>query len=369
MKIRVDSVEYKCWHEVGHATVCLHLGGDVDSIEFLDGDSRGHAVAHCSDVTPEIERSVACGGFAAEFYLLKNGYAEKGADDERDINQIVFHNATHDREEFWGRKFGSVGFTEAEDTEFMRQAIGLTPILDQHFSRMQELVRELFAARRIEGRRVKELLRVDIPTDSADKNSDTIVAGRSCAGCTMCCKLLSVQSLNKPRQKWCDHCNIGVGCRIYESRPRECSAFHCQYLLNKELSEAWKPAYCRMVLDYEPHANRIVVHVDSGRSDAWRREPYYSEIKQWALRASQNQGQVIVWQGMDAMAVLPDREVNLGRVRSDQLIITTEQRTLTGPKFDVTVMERSDPRLAGIQQPTRDDPQTISIVGRSQGKS
>jgi hypothetical protein len=119
-----------------------------------------------------------------------------------------------------------------------------------------------------------------------------------------------------------------------------------------------------MVLDYEPHANRIVVHVDSGRSDAWRREPYYSEIKQWALRASQNQGQVIVWQGLDAIAVLPDREVNLGRVRSDQLIITTEKRTLTGIKFDVTVMERNDPRLAGIQQPTSDDPQTISITGR-----
>jgi hypothetical protein len=162
MKILVDNVEYKCWHEVGHATICLHLGGDVDSIEFLDGDARGHAVAHCV-VTPEIERSVACGGFAAEFYLLKNGYAEKRADDERDISQIVFHNATHDREEFWGHKFGSDGFTEAEDTEFMHWAMALTPIFDQHLSRMQELVRELLGARRVEGRRVKELLQVGIP--------------------------------------------------------------------------------------------------------------------------------------------------------------------------------------------------------------
>lgn len=373
MTIRVDSVEYKCWHEVGHATVCLHLGGDVDSIEFLDGDARGHAVAHCSDVTPEIERSVACGGFAAEFYLLKNGYAEKSADDERDINQIVFHNATHDREEFWGRKLGrDEVFTEAEDREFMHHAIGshgssgVVPIFNQYFLGMQELVRELCDARRIEGRRVKELL---VGTGSAEKNAATIVAGRSCAGCTMCCKLLSVEPLNKPRQKWCGHCNIGVGCRIYESKPRECSAFHCGYLLNKEVTEAWKPAHCRMVLDFEPHANRIVIHVDSGRIDAWRREPYYSEIKQWALRASQNQGQVIVWQGMDAVAVLPDREINLGRVRSDQLIITSEKHTLTGIKMDVMVMERNDPRLTGIRQPTSDDPQTISIIDRSQRKS
>ena len=81
MKIRVDSVEYKCWHEVGHATVCLHLGGDLDGIEFLEGDARGFAVAHCCDIMPDMERSVACGGFAAEFYLLKKGYAEKGQDD------------------------------------------------------------------------------------------------------------------------------------------------------------------------------------------------------------------------------------------------------------------------------------------------
>ncbi len=164
MKIRVDSVEYKCWHEVGHATVCLHLGGDVDFIEFLDGDARGHARARCV-VTSETERSVACGGFAAEFYLLDKGYAEQGRDDERNISQIVFHNATGDREDFWRRKLGrDEAFTKAEDEEFMRHAIGsVVPIFDQYFLRMQELVRELFDARRVEGRRVKELLRLGIP--------------------------------------------------------------------------------------------------------------------------------------------------------------------------------------------------------------
>lgn len=169
MTIRVDSVEYKCWHEVGHATVCLHLGGDVEFIELLDGDPRGHARARCV-VTSEIERSVACGGFAAEFYLLNNGHAEKGRDDERDINRIVFHNATNDREDFWGRKIGSDEvFTEAEDREFMNHAIGsdglggLVPIFRHYFSRMQALVRELCEARRVEGRRVKELLRLGIP--------------------------------------------------------------------------------------------------------------------------------------------------------------------------------------------------------------
>jgi hypothetical protein len=169
MRMKVDSVEYKCWHEVGHATVCLHLGGDVDFIELIDGDARAHARARCV-VTSDIERSVACGGFAAEFYLLNNGYAERGRDDERDISRIVFHNATCDREDFWGRKLGrDEAFTEAEDRGFMNHAVGsdgyggVVPIFNQHFSAMQELVRELCEGRRVEGRRVKELLRLGIP--------------------------------------------------------------------------------------------------------------------------------------------------------------------------------------------------------------
>lgn len=170
MKIRVDSVEYKCWHEVGHATVCLHLGGDVDFIEFLDGDARGHARTRCVVTSSDIERSVACGGFAAEFYLLKNGYAERGHGDERDISQIVFHNATNDREDFWGRKLGAdEAFTEAEDRKFMHHAIGsdgcggVVPIFNLYLPGMRELVRELWEARRVEGRRVKEVLRTGIP--------------------------------------------------------------------------------------------------------------------------------------------------------------------------------------------------------------
>lgn len=168
MQIIVDSVEYRCWHEVGHATACLHRGGDVELIELLEGDARGHASASCI-VTVEIERTVACGGFAAEFYLLNNRHAVRAPGDERDLSQIVFHNATHDREDFWGRKPGrGKTFTADEDREFMNHAIGadghggLVPIFDQHFLRMQELVRELCKARRVEGRRVKELLRLGI---------------------------------------------------------------------------------------------------------------------------------------------------------------------------------------------------------------
>lgn len=169
MKIRVDSDEYKCWHEVGHAIVCLHLGGDVEFIEFLVGNAHGHARTRCVITSEMLEKIVACGGFAAEFYLLNKGHAEKVPDDDRDINRIPFHNAAHDLEDFWGRELGvEEEFSVAERTEFMHRAIGLdgwggvVPIFEQHFPVMQELVRELLAAKKVEGKRVKALLRAGV---------------------------------------------------------------------------------------------------------------------------------------------------------------------------------------------------------------
>lgn len=51
---------------------------------------------------PNMERSVACGGFAAEFYLLNGGYVDWSGD-EQEISAIVFSNAWSDRVDFAGR--------------------------------------------------------------------------------------------------------------------------------------------------------------------------------------------------------------------------------------------------------------------------
>jgi hypothetical protein len=160
MKILVDSDEYKAWHEVGHAAVCLHLGGDLDGIEFLEGDARGFAVAHCLDVMPDMERSVACGGFAAEFYLLQAGYVDWA--DLQEISAIAFSNAWGDRQDFAGRTVTqNDDFTREENEEFMHHATQfIAPIFNQYHSRMQSVVSELLATRKIDGARVKELLQI-----------------------------------------------------------------------------------------------------------------------------------------------------------------------------------------------------------------
>lgn len=72
---------------------------------------------------------------------------------------------------------------------------------------------------------------------------------RACGGCSACCKTHMVLSIEKPPSAWCPDCAIGIGCKIYESRPQECSAFKCQWLLGFGTGEE-RPDQVRIVVDY-----------------------------------------------------------------------------------------------------------------------
>ncbi len=112
---------------------------------------------------PDMERSVACGGYAAEFYLLQAGFVDWV--DLQEISATVLGNAWSDRQEFARRTVTEDNdFTKEEDEEFVRHATqNVAPIFQLYFSRMQNVVRELLAARKIDGARVKELLQLGIP--------------------------------------------------------------------------------------------------------------------------------------------------------------------------------------------------------------
>lgn len=165
--IIMDSDEYKAWHEVGHATVCLYLGGDLDRIEFLEKDAQGFAVARGCYVTPDTERSVACGGFAAEFFLLQAGCI-KGVDlnDPSVVSKVsarVFSNAWQDHQDFIGRTVTEDNdFTKEENEAFMNYAIEhVVPIFHLYSEKMKIVVSELLVAKKIDGMRVKEILGID----------------------------------------------------------------------------------------------------------------------------------------------------------------------------------------------------------------
>ena len=173
-------------------------------------------------------------------------------------------------------------------------------------------------------------------------------SGRSCEGCTLCCKIFGIPELEKPRHAWCAHCEIGKGCRIYETRPASCREFVCGWLIDGTVPEHWRPAKSRMVLTTEDGGRRLVINVDAGRLDAWKKPPYYAEIKRMAAAMAQSRGQVIVWQGRNAIAVLPGRDKPLGPIAPGQIIVTTERDGPGGGDIDVEVMTAEE--LAAAQR-------------------
>jgi hypothetical protein len=174
-----------------------------------------------------------------------------------------------------------------------------------------------------------------------------IVPGRSCAGCTLCCKLLDVPELDKPRFTWCKHCDTSKGCTIWTApeRPSLCGEYFCAWMVNSSLGPEWRPVDSKMVISFDVPAQRVVVSVDPARADAWKKQPFYAQIKNMAKQALGNRGHLLVWAGPDAFVVLPDCDVSLGRIDKDVVIVISENRTPMGVAYDAAAYAPDDPRL------------------------
>jgi len=146
-----------------------------------------------------------------------------------------------------------------------------------------------------------------------------LVPGRSCGQCSMCCKLPRIDELEKPANTWCSHCAPGRGgCTIYERRPSECRDFHCSWLLTPELGPEWQPLSCKMMVIHKTH--HTMIGVDPGHPTAWRNQPYYNQLKEWARWGvdARPRKKIVVYVRNRIIVVLPNKEVDLGVVAPDQ---------------------------------------------------
>jgi hypothetical protein len=159
--------------------------------------------------------------------------------------------------------------------------------------------------------------------------------GRACGSCTLCCKVYDVPALEKPAGVWCRHCRPGRGCGIHETRPQHCRSFHCLWMTQAWLGPEWKPERSKLVLSVDPATHFLFVQVDPGAPNAWRADPFYRHLKQWAAAALQRQRHVVVFNNKSATVVLPDRDVALGPLGPGDRIVARERRTASGITVDV----------------------------------
>jgi len=70
----------------------------------------------------------------------------------------------------------------------------------------------------------------------------TLIAGRDCGDCTVCCVLPNIDKpeIQKVSGARCKHCT-GTGCAIYDTRLPVCRAWYCAWRTVDIFSEDWRP--------------------------------------------------------------------------------------------------------------------------------
>jgi hypothetical protein len=133
--------------------------------------------------------------------------------------------------------------------------------------------------------------------------SESGLPGRSCGTCTLCCRLPEIDELSKPANEWCVNCVAGKGCAIYDDRPKLCRDFLCFWMVSERLGPEWDPSTANMMVYRQ--GQQITVLVDPAHPSAWRREPYSTQLRQWAVEARERGGYIIVFAGDDIFKIDP----------------------------------------------------------------
>jgi hypothetical protein len=182
--------------------------------------------------------------------------------------------------------------------------------------------------------------------------SPRIVPGRACGSCMMCCKVPYIEEFKKPPGVWCAHAVAGRGCAIYADRPPSCRAFYCSWMLDASFGPEWKPEKAKFVVYVQQNNMNLQVAVDPSFPNAWTRPPFYARIKQWAVEGAERGRFVFVRIGGRIIAVLPDREEDIGQVGLDDEIVVARRSGPAGATYAVEV-KRAAPSAASSQATVR----------------
>jgi hypothetical protein len=116
----------------------------------------------------------------------------------------------------------------------------------------------------------------------------------------MCCKLMGVKELKKDPGLWCQHCDVGRGCKVYEERPGTCREYQCIWLQQEALGDDLRPDRCKVVLTSTMDGEGIVAHVDPKRPDAVEKGQIGGVLRRMGQRGTM----VVVVLGTDLRRIL-----------------------------------------------------------------
>lgn len=164
-----------------------------------------------------------------------------------------------------------------------------------------------------------------------------VLPGRECGSCTLCCKVYNIPEIGKAMGKWCTHCRPGKGCAIHDRLPGECAKFDCLWRTEAAMPPLWKPDQAKMVVTIHPLSRYIFVQVDPGAPSAWRKQPYYDHLREWAKNNLQKGMFVVVFVNYQATLIMPDQDLPLGSLKPTDRISVRQSLGPDGKTYDVTI--------------------------------
>ncbi len=174
-----------------------------------------------------------------------------------------------------------------------------------------------------------------------------LVPGRTCGTCMMCCKVPAIAEFGKPPGVWCAHARSRTGCTIYAERPASCRAFYCLWMQDARFGPEWKPEKAKFVVYVQRNGANLQIGVDPSFPNAWTKPPYHARIRAWVAEGALRGEFVFVRIGPRVIALLPDRDVDLGSVDATDEIMVSRHPGPAGPVYDVEVRRAVADAAAG----------------------
>lgn len=129
----------------------------------------------------------------------------------------------------------------------------------------------------------------------------TLVPGRDCGSCSLCCILPDIAEFDKPANEPCRHCLPGGGCDAYDVRPSTCRDFYCLWRTDPTLGDVWEPRVSRMMMYGQ--GPQLTVLVEPEAAAIWRDAPYHGWLEEKARSLKPAGGYVVVYAGEDVAVV------------------------------------------------------------------
>ncbi len=156
---------------------------------------------------------------------------------------------------------------------------------------------------------------------------------RQCGACTLCCTVIAVEELGKAQGVDCQHSIPGKGCAIHRSplRPRACGRFECQWLIQRQMPDSFRPDLTGVVLTAIDSPPRLLAVCDEADALAWRREPIYSFLKRQTRSQLIAPITVLARSGPRLWLLTATTDLDLGEVSADSVlqVVTADDGTVT----------------------------------------